>query len=63
MKQLSSSGYSTLALDGDGKLWGFGRNDYCMTGAGYKAPSNISSALPLMNGNLDPNNPRPQTVN
>ena len=63
VKQLSSSGYSTLALDGDGKLWGFGRNDYCMTGAGYKAPSNISSALPLMNGNLDPNNPRPQTVN
>ena len=63
VKQINSAGYSTLALDADGKLWGYGDNRYCMSGAGYLCPQDISTALPLMNGNLDPNNPRPQTVN
>lgn len=62
-KNISSEGYSSLVLDASGKLWGFGDNRYCMTGAGFNCPAYISTALPLMNGNLDPNNPRPQTVN
>ena len=61
--KISSDGYTSLVLDASGKLWGFGDNRYCMSGAGFNCPAYIATALPLMNGNLDPNNPRPQTVN
>jgi alpha-tubulin suppressor-like RCC1 family protein len=60
---IRSSGFATLVLDSSGKLWGFGDNVYCMSGGGYLCPKSLFTALPLMNGNLDPNNPRPQTVN
>jgi len=63
VKNISSDGYASLVLDTDGKLWGFGDNRFCMTGAGFSCPQYISTALPLMNGNVDSRNPRPQTVN
>jgi alpha-tubulin suppressor-like RCC1 family protein len=63
LRKINSAGYSTLAMDSDGKLWGFGDNRWCMTGAGFRCPETISTAVPLMNGNLDPRNPRPQPIN
>jgi alpha-tubulin suppressor-like RCC1 family protein len=63
LKQIYSPGYTTIASDTNGKLWVFGFDTLCMSGGAYKCMPIIPAALPLMNGNLDPNNPRPQTTN